>query len=92
MSSVGDSNCLGQMQLRQSTANISHGFRWGQEGDRVNLSFKPTLISAVCVCSMPRSTRSPSGGPWMALLGRDVAGDMWASDDVPHQPMGRAVP
>lgn len=59
VSLVGDSNCLGQIQLRQSTANISPGFRWGKEGGWVNLSFKATQISEICVCLMPRSTQSP---------------------------------
>lgn len=64
VSLVGDSNCLGQMQLRQSTASISHGFRWGQAGDWMNLSFKPTPISAVSVCSMPRPTQSLEDRGW----------------------------
>lgn len=58
---VGD-NCLDQIQLRQSTADISPGFRWGKEGDWVNLSFKATQISAICVCLMPRSTQPPLEG------------------------------
>lgn len=67
MSLVSDSTCLGQMQLQQSIGNISHGFRWHQDGDWMNLS----------VCSMARSTQSPLEVPGMPLLGRDAAGGVW---------------
>lgn len=84
---MGHSNCLDQLQHSHHLLWLQVISRWTLDEGLFEAHSAP---SSLCVLNAEVATIPLEDCGW--LCWGDTLPEMWAKDDVPHVPMGRAMP